>query len=552
MQVLQRLIQTIHAQLRGLNATTKMLIGSLMIIIVMTLFLVALYAGRSSMAVLPIELAGDSRTQALNYLETMNISYQERDGRLYVPSDQKYTVLAQLHESRLIDGAQIDFSTLIEQDSPFRSRHQNQQRVMIAKMSVLGSMIEAMDDVSRAKVLIDQPEGLPGIGRANIRPEASVNVVTRTSEINQTMVDAIANLVASSVAGMPAENVTVVDARAGRSWRARNDEDLSGHRHLEIKEAHEVYLRRKIQEALVHIPGAVVSVNVIPDTTSEILQRRSFDEPRLGVAREQMRNFLAQGGASGGEPGVLPNTGVSIAGSDAGGRQMSDERSDTRMVPRFPEETSRVNDPRGFAQVVNTTIGVPKSYFVRLFRFEQEDDDVDPTAAQLDEVYERYADRLREYVRPLIAAGADGAEPGTVVVNMVHDFEDVMPAARAGASTPAAGGIAGEGVDGLVKYAGLGTLALISLAMMFLMVRRANTREELPTAQELVGVPPALQVDETEMVGEADEDAPVMEGIEMDDEALRHQQMLDQINDMISTDPDEAAGLLRRWMKHEQ
>ena len=46
MQVLQRTIQQIGAQLKGLPNTAKMLIGSLMIILVMSLFLVSLYAGR--------------------------------------------------------------------------------------------------------------------------------------------------------------------------------------------------------------------------------------------------------------------------------------------------------------------------------------------------------------------------------------------------------------------------------------------------------------------------------------------------------------------------
>jgi flagellar biosynthesis/type III secretory pathway M-ring protein FliF/YscJ len=97
----------------------------------------------------------------------------------------------------------------------------------------------------------------------------------------------------------------------------------------------------------------------------------------------------------------------------------------------------------------------------------------------------------------------------------------------------------------------LGGLALVSLTMMFLMVRRASVREVLPTAQELIGIPPALAAMDGDLVGEADEASPALEGVELNDSAIRRQQMLDQIADMVNKTPDEAAGLLRRWIKSE-
>ena len=85
--------------------------------------------------------------------------------------------------------------------------------------------------------------------------------------------------------------------------------------------------------------------------------------------------------------------------------------------------------------------------------------------------------------------------------------------------------------------------------MMFLMVRKASAREELPSPQELGGTPPALQGAESDVVGEAQESSPPLEGVEIQEEALRRQQMLDQINEMVTRNSDEAASLLRRWIK---
>ncbi len=103
-----------------------------------------------------------------------------------------------------------------------------------------------------------------------------------------------------------------------------------------------------------------------------------------------------------------------------------------------------------------------------------------------------------------------------------------------------------------MKYVGLGGLAVISLAMMFMMVRKAGARAELPSPAEVAGIPPTLlQSDHGDIVGEAEQSALALEGVELDDDALRRQPMLDQISDMVNKNPDEAAGLLRRWIRVE-
>ena len=111
-------------------------------------------------------------------------------------------------------------------------------------------------------------------------------------------------------------------------------------------------------------------------------------------------------------------------------------------------------------------------------------------------------------------------------------------------------GIVGVPIDGsLLKYLLLGTLALLSLLMMFLMVRKAGVSSQVLTANEIVGIPPKLPTDLSEVVGEAEESAPAMEGVELDAEALRRNQMLGQISNMVRQNPDEVADLLRRWIR---
>ena len=54
-------------------------------------------------------------------------------------------------------------------------------------------------------------------------------------------------------------------------------------------------------------------------------------------------------------------------------------------------------------------------------------------------------------------------------------------------------GITGLMENGLVKTAALGLLAIVALGMMLSMVRKAGKAPTMPTAEELVGIPPAAR-----------------------------------------------------------
>jgi flagellar biosynthesis/type III secretory pathway M-ring protein FliF/YscJ len=50
------------------------------------------------------------------------------------------------------------------------------------------------------------------------------------------------------------------------------------------------------------------------------------------------------------------------------------------------------------------------------------------------------------------------------------------------------------------------------------------------------------------MAGEASESEQLLDGMELDDDAVRAQQMLDQVSNMVKENPEGAASLVKRWM----
>jgi flagellar M-ring protein FliF len=548
----QKVAGSIASHVGGLPTTAKLLIGALMVILVLSLLVVAQFAGRPSMVALPIDMGPEARAAALSSLERAGIPHEESGGKLLVPADQKFTALAQLNEQSVISGPEIDFDALVRQESPFITREQSRRRWQIAKMNVLSALISRFEGIEKATVMADQPER-QGFGEAHVAPTASVNVVPRGEGLTQSQVEAIANLVAGAQPGLKAADVKVIDSKRGRSYQARRAEDLAAGNYLELKQAAEKDVLEKIEHLLRYIPGILISVNALVDARQVERRTDSYEDPKLATIRSQTRSIESRSASQPQEPGIRPNTGVAISGATSGS-QLTDERSDEVNQPAFPVAATHTTDRKGYALEVHASIGVPRSYFVGLYRVEKNDPQAAPDDSALEAVAAPHRARIKAAVEPLVATGPfENARQGTVVVSIIPDLLGMTPALPGppAATESRAAALAWAPPPGLLKYLGLLGLVLLSLAMMFMMVRKAGGPGELPSAQEVAGVPPPLPTDLSEVVGEADESAPAMEGVELDDTALRHQQMLGQISDMVKHSPDDVANLLRRWIRVE-
>jgi hypothetical protein len=104
---------------------------------------------------------------------------------------------------------------------------------------------------------------------------------------------------------------------------------------------------------------------------------------------------------------------------------------------------------------------------------------------------------------------------------------------------------------GMIEKGALGALALIAVSMMALMVRKAGRRIEMPSAEELVGLPPALDA-KSDIVGEADETEAAMAGIEVGEEEIKAAKMRESVSEFIRESPSAASKLLNRWIAVEQ
>lgn len=551
MQALQQIIQRITQQLRTLPANTRWLVGSMAVILVLVLVLVGQMAGRRGMV--PLGLTGvsaETRGKVQQHLNAVGVNYTDSAGDFLVPADQKFAILGRLNENEVITGSDIDYATIVANDNVFRSKYQSRMMERVAKMKALEGMLRAYRDIETAKVILAQPEDQMGIGSANIPLSASVTVKVRSGPLTQTMADSIGQLVAGAMAGLKPDAVAITDLGSGRSFQARSREAFSAGDYLEYKNATEKLFTQKLEQALAFVPGVIVSVNAVVDTRQTQTRRETVDDPKVGPLESRSREFTSQSAGGAMEPAIRPNTGASVARSGGSQNTVNESSTVDRTAPVFGGVEKVTQDRKGNPIVINATVGVPRSYVLELYRSEQGDPAAEPDKATLDATAQAELDKIRNLLRPLVdTTGLEDTRPGVVEVAMIHDFALPIVNQAAGIGGPAAGTISGLlASDGLVKNIGLGALALLSLIMMFLMVRKANDRDPLPTAEELVGIPPALQAEESDLIGEAMEAEQPLEAVELDEQTLRTQQLLNQINGMVQSEPRDAANILQRWM----
>jgi len=544
-------------RLAQVSPTGRLLIGSIAIILAMVLFFVA-QSTRGVPERVPLAISAEAIVPARAWLAQNGVEHEERDGRIFVPAERRAAVLASLSENGVGGSRLIDFNTLIEQESPFHSQEQSRFLRVAATMGALERMIGQYRGVRSAKVVIADPQRTTGLGVQFTPPTAAVTVVMAQDEMSQDLVDAVAGLVAGAHPGLKVENVTVTDANANRRRRARRAEDLATNTNLEQQTRLESMVQRRIEQHLSFIGGVMVAVHA-QVVTKEISRReQSYREPVIGPLSERSSLTTSQGPTPSGDVGLRPNVGVSIVQSNRG-QQSNAETSEQRLDPRFPNETALIRDPTGYAAKINASINVPRSYIVNLWRL-RNGPQGDPDEAAIESVRLEELDRIRASVEPLIDTDTfEGARSGTVTVSV---YADSIPATDPVAPTPQSASFVGlfanaGGPTGLGSMVGILALAGLAVGLVLFIAMRALPKPPQPvaadattqTAVDTTATGPVAPGIASEVIGEAETETPPLEGREVDDESLRRRQMLKQINEMVSRNPTEAAGLLRRWMR---
>ena len=558
MDKLRQTVTQILEQLKNLTQTQKLLIASLSVIVLMSMFLVVQYTSRPGMVEL---MSDDPQSQILSTLKAAGFEVEVKDGKVLVPPSERTAAIAQLSQNgALPSDSTILFNTLMGKQDWRNSASKDRQQYIFALQNELARVISQFRDVRAAKVIIHAPE-TPGLGRATRVPTASVSIFSKSgAPISQATVDAAARLVAGARSGLEVKNVSVIDGTTGRPRQPSDEGDLTSSNYLEHQKLVERETREKIENILAYIPGVIVAVTAQVDITqvnSQVQKNLPKNEGTISLPKRTETMTLTQSNQSNAaEPGMrsIAAMNVNQAGSSRGTKVEQEETTEEFVSAIGTEITNRM-DPRGMPTSLVASVNIPEGFVEKLVRSEKGDADEDAPvtqdelAARFDSIKSQITATILPHLRTHIEDGT--TMEGEVTVSMVPiQFETASGVGEAGILGSIGGGLAG-GTGGIIDKLVIGALAAVAVGMMLMMVKRSGKKVDLPTPAEIVGIPQSLAID-TDVIGEAGEgDSPLM-GIEIEDEEVRVQNMLEQVAELVDQNPDGAANLLRRWIEAEE
>ena len=535
--------------LEQMSRERQFLLVAMLIIMVLAALVILPYAGKPDVRPLP-PVSEAAQGDLVQRLEAAGINVTAKGSQLLVPATQHAEAYAvMVHNDLMAPDITGPIKDMIERQSPWMSDRQNEQAERIATQQVLGRVIGLMPDVQSATVMIATPRGEP-FGRLHVGPTASVAITTKGGHrLTKRQAESIARFVSGSVAKMKTEAVQVI--ANGHAIRVDGpDEDEPG-RGFEILKQREDYYLAKVHDLLSYIPGAIVALSV--ETDSVVRKDASTytytEDPPVSRTEDIEETRTTTERAA--EPGVRANTGNRI---DRGGNQQNEERIEGRREYIAPMLVSaeRTREMGMKTTRVNVTINVPRSYFITVQR--ESAPQPDPVATVADQAPApvnvdpaMVADelkRIEDDVMNLVSAGTQAE----VRAQMIPDPRILMDGWNG--ETQQAGGLLGLVTGEYAKPVTVATLSLLSMAMMFGMVRRATKQPQLPSLEELAGVPPTLPT-EDEIIGEAMATDASLAGYEVEQEDLETRKIAEQISEMIMSSPEEATQLFHRWIKRD-
>ncbi len=568
MDQVRQAMANIQLQVGKMTASQKLLLASLTVIAVMTLFLVSQYAAKPATVNL---MAADGQVDTVRALQVGGFDAQMVDGQVVIPASQQRYALSYLAESGQLPGdTTLLFSNLIGSQDWKASNTQHRQQYFIALQNELSIRITDFTSLSKASVILDVPQST-GLGRSSRAPTASVTLFTRSGgAVTQNIVDAAARTVSGAVSGLTPANVQIIDGTTGHARNTADDESASSSQYLEYASKMEKHTKQKIESLFGHIPGVVVSITARVDITKVTSAETLYTPKGEGTVAIETSTSSITGSTkqSSREPdsGVQSNQTASIDTSGGTGTSVENDTTEKLFATAIGSRTKNVFDPRGMPTHLSASIIIPQEYIENIIERSRpavEGEEPSPvTPIESQDFFDTLKTDFENLIEPhLVIVGDNGvATSGSLMVSMAPLGISMIPGGMlqsVGGSgfvgSLAGGGGGGSGMLGstskISETALVGVLAFVSLGMMMMMVKRSSKTIELPNANELVGVPPHLD-SVRDLVGEASEGEHVMTGIEIDDDLVEVQQIREQVAELIKQDPESAAGLVERWAEH--
>ena len=336
----------IKAVWNGLDNRRRLAIGMGLVLMIVTVVVMARLAARPGMSLLYAGLEGPAAGEVMAALDQRSVMYDIRGDAIYVPSADRDALRLSLAGEGLPDNGTRGYELLDSLTGFGTTSQMFDAAYWRAKEGELARTSVANPQISHARVHIANVSNGPfGTG---FEPSASVSVTHSGMPLTPMQANAVRFLVASAVAGLAPENVTVIDANGSLISSSEVENSAA------VADGKSQMLRERVLrmlEARVGPGNAVVEVSVETVTETESYRERRFDpEGRVAVSsdiEERSDNSTDLGGevtvASNLPDGEAANAAQNNATSNSTRERVNYEVSESeREILRSPGDIRRL------------------------------------------------------------------------------------------------------------------------------------------------------------------------------------------------------------------
>jgi flagellar biosynthesis/type III secretory pathway M-ring protein FliF/YscJ len=541
MEFIKKQLEQIKEHLGTLTTSQRLVIYLLVVIIFVALFWTVYQTSSPSMTPLFEQTLTDSELASYeNKLELWDITYRVEGGKILVKRQELDRILARLGQNNALPSDMSEsWKKLILDSDMWISQEDRQNRWKLALEQRLGQIIQLMDGVQNAYVIINTGSKKLFSDGPSSDPSASVYLNMKSGEApSKALVLAVAGMVSGAVDRLSRQRVQVI--ANGAPCRVPDENSPYSLDALDARRDYERHFADKIQQVLA-ITNAQVGVFVELETETIQTTEQKYGDPI--VSREHTMENTSEPMIPKGEPGVRPNTGISVQIPEASGQKSTQTENDTEYQgSRDLTQIVKHKNP-GEVKTIRATVNIPYSYFVGIFQAQTGKTDK-PTEAQLEPIIKAQEENISKKVLPIINA----TDPTFVEVSYFYDLPTTIGSATALA---ASGPTSLPDLMKFAKPAGLVVLAFASLLMVLMMMKKASSNVSIQNLEQKLAAqvePTPTLEGESGPVGEASSTEGVLEGIEVDEHTLRARKMAEQVATLVKEDPGSAASLIRQWI----
>ncbi|MGB5855762.1 MAG: flagellar basal-body MS-ring/collar protein FliF [Oceanisphaera sp.] len=488
--------------------------------------------------------------ETLDFLDTQKVDYQIEGSTVLVRADKFSDIQLNLRRSGLSQAPPEGDSILLSDPGFGISQRLERERLNLSRERQLARVIEQYNSVAQAQVLLAIPRENVFV-RDKRQPSATVLLnLRRGSTLRQEEVDSIVDTVASAVAEMSPDKVTVTDQN-GRLLNSGSQDPLSARtrREFELQQKQEREYRQKIDSILSPVLGLgnyTAEVDLRLDFTRKEQTVKTYNPDQPAVRSEMVMEDNTSGLGALGIPGALTNQppGESDIPEDATGltaqEQRRNDRSRKEATRNFELDTTIRHSQSSTGEISRLSVSVAVDHKTII----NEDGTTERVALNQEELVR--IDRLLRGGLGFDVSRGDAIEVVAVPFNrpIMDDISGVPFYEKAWF------------MHVLRILGAVIVLVVLLLTLVRPMVKRLLGTEELPAGVDLDGQNALLGSDDLTLLAQQAEQDEGMFGIREGRLQLpdlnKDEDVLAAIRALVANEPDLAAQVVRDWVKADE